>query len=170
MTRSIISYLVSLTMRSILTVFSLLACMQSYGQLDGSFRQYYSEQPFKKDADGIYYHYDAQRIIFLSSKDSTYQVYSKQYELQEQGFYTMTAGDSIGRHGLCTDLYSYGKVKAVGNYYKNKPVGEWNRYYPSGRLMANYTIKLVKKTCLTIPALTMNFTRMEVQRSRAIMH
>ena len=120
-------------------------CINCHGQLDGAFRQYYNETPFKKDADGVYYNLDAQRLIFLSSRDSTYQVYSKAYELQEQGHYTMISPDSIGRQGLCTELYPMGKVKSIGNYIRNKPVGEWNRYYPSGKLMANYSIKLVSK-------------------------
>lgn len=132
-------------MRTSLTLFSLLFCFTCQAQLNEAFRQYYSEKPIKKDADGIYYNLDAQRIIFLSSRDSTYQVYSKAYELQEQGHYTMTAADSIGRQGLCTELYASGKVKSIGNYTRNRPVGEWNRYYPSGKLMANYSIKVVSK-------------------------
>lgn len=142
---AIISYVVSLHMRTSLTLFLLLFGLSCEAQLNDAFRQYYSEKPFKKDADGIYYNLDAQRLIFFSTHDSIYQVYSKAYELQEQGHYTMTAPDSIGRHGLCTELYSTGKVKAIGNYIRNKPVGEWNRYYPSGKLMANYTIKIVSK-------------------------
>lgn len=129
-------------MRKLLALAILLTLpMPIWAQLEHGFRQHFTEKPFRKDADGNYFHSDAGRTVFLSSTDSSYQVYNAKNELLEQGKYMVTAPDSIGRTGVCTELYSYSKPKAVGNYYRNMPVGDWRQYYPNGRMKAKYTIK-----------------------------
>lgn len=96
------------------------------------------KQLIKKDSTGILFYAvkDKSRIVFFPYNLRIYKVFDKNHKLLAEGdlggkrFFT----DYVLHHGKWTEYFNNGRVKAIGNYHEDKPVGSWQFYFINGQL------------------------------------
>lgn len=124
-------------------------CYLSFGQTDNFF---YAEkgvtgwEMMKKDSVGMYVVVptDESKMVYFSKQKKLYRLLDDKYNIIEQGSVEPVAKETYGRTGQWTSYHSNGRVKATGRYYKDKPVGLWKKYYPSGQLMTLITYAIME--------------------------
>lgn len=101
-------------------------------------------QAIKETDSGKYYHASGneENIIFLGEDPLTYRLLTKDRKVLVEGTLSSET-DGFAREGRWTEFYKNGNPKITGYYYKNNPVGQWEKYYPTGKLMSAYTYALI---------------------------
>lgn len=110
-----------------------------------SFKSENDNRLIKEDDSGKYYvasGSDTTNIVFLGDANMNYKLFNKDYNLLAEGSFSDN-DEEISREGKWTDYYENGNVKNIGYYYKNHPIGTWEKYYPSGKLKSQTTYALL---------------------------
>ena len=132
--------------KAILLIFTLSLAIISKAQIDIPLRLNTDDegQLIKETDSGKYYHAsgDGDRVVFLGEDPLVYRLLTKERKTIVEGSLSSEA-DSYAREGKWVEYFDNGLVKITGYYYKNKPTGMWQKYYPSGKIMAAYTYGLV---------------------------
>ena len=114
-----------------------------YGQ-DG----YEENSIIKRDYTGIYFYAtkDSSKICYISNR-TVYKLFDRNYKLIVEGDLGGRCYiDNYERFGNWTEYFDNGKIKAIGSYYRNEPIGLWQYFFPNGQLQKTYSISLIE-TC-----------------------
>lgn len=89
---------------------------------------------------------DTALIVSLNEEASYYKLINKAEKVVAEGGYILE-NDKYLQAGKWTERYDNGKIKLTGYYRRNKPIGTWQSFYPTGKLKAvyNYTIIVNEK-------------------------
>ncbi|MFN8281739.1 MAG: hypothetical protein U0U67_00890 [Chitinophagales bacterium] len=133
----------------ILLLFFSLNCS---GQIDTLFyvrHHYESKYMVRKDSTGYYFLTSDTSVLicfpYYTDKSRVYKFFDRKYNLLGEGeIKGLQPIDYFVRKGKWTEYFSNKKIKTTGYYYNDRPIGNWNFYYPKGNLKETYTISLIE--------------------------
>jgi antitoxin component YwqK of YwqJK toxin-antitoxin module len=133
-------------MKYILLLLCLCATFTVSAQVDLPvfFKSENDNRLIKEDDSGKYYvaSGDTSKIVFLDDGAFSYRLYDNEYKLLVEGGFSDN-DDELMREHKWTEYYDNGSIKCTGRYYKNHPVGQWEKYYPSGKLKGLVTFAVL---------------------------
>jgi antitoxin component YwqK of YwqJK toxin-antitoxin module len=101
-----------------------------------------------KETDSLKYYVasgDSANTVVINEDALWYKLLNKEHKTVAEGAF-ITEGDKYLQDGKWIEKYDNGKVRLVGYYHKNKPIGTWEEYYTSGKIktVSNYGMFLYK--------------------------
>ena len=128
----------------LLAAASMVVLQYGYAQKTSPLYETYFSQPdaMVQSEDGGYTFKVAGNLMVHMSDDGYYKLMDNQGTLLEEGD-TDEGDDNFLRHGRWTEYYPSGKIKASGNYFNEKPYGQWMFYNEDGKLMEEFTIMAI---------------------------
>jgi predicted DNA-binding protein (MmcQ/YjbR family)/antitoxin component YwqK of YwqJK toxin-antitoxin module len=102
------------------------------------------ENRLVKENDSFKYYVasdDTMNTVALNEEALYYKLMNKDLKVIATGNYSVE-GERYLQEGAWVEKYDNGKLKLMGSYYKNRPIGTWQEYYSSGKLkvVCNYSI------------------------------
>jgi len=102
------------------------------------------ENKLIKETDSLKFYVasgDNSNTVCIDEESAFYKLLNKESKVIAEGAF-ITDGDKFLQDGKWTARYDNGKLKLVGNYRKNVPIGTWKEFYSNGKLkqITNYAI------------------------------
>lgn len=84
---------------------------------------------------------DSSDVVSLNEEANYYKLLNKAKKVIAEGSY-IAEGEKYLQTGKWIERYDNGKPKITGCYRRNKPIGTWQEFHPSGKvkIIANYAL------------------------------
>jgi antitoxin component YwqK of YwqJK toxin-antitoxin module len=95
---------------------------------------------------------DSANTVSINEEASYYKLFNRDRRVIAEGPF-IAEGDKYLQDGKWTAYFNNGKIKVIGYYKRNMPVGTWQEFYSSGKpkVISNYAIFIDREliTCMS---------------------
>ncbi len=108
-----------------------LGCHMSTGQF----------KILRADSAGSYFaNRDTSKILYIANR-TIYKLFDNKMQILVEGnLGGRVFTDYFKRFGKWTEYYQNGKIKAIGHYYEDEPLGLWQYFYENGNVKEAFNI------------------------------
>jgi len=132
----------------LMLLFFCLSCLPAFAQIEADFA-FTGEEDNRllKEVDSGKFFVaggsDTTRMVFLNDEAFYYRLLTKGKKVIAEGNFS-NDGERFLREGKWTEYYDDGKLKATGYYYRNNPMGLWQKFYANGKPKSKITFAIIE--------------------------